>query len=145
MVLAISVTREDAAQLVEPYISEPTNIWPSSLYRIAARVALQSPLLWRRCEEYLDRRLGISAPSTGEYGYSVEAFHRNREHMTWTQIAGFLWGLVKKNSPLLYPPSPILEEVALLALNRLPGAAGTHAQRLASQPNESMRSMVEAV
>lgn len=117
MVLAIALTREQAAALVGASLEAPSNLWPSSLYRVVADTALRFPDVWRRCSHAIEAQIG--AADLADAATSVETFCRYRDCMTLREAACVLWTLVKGDSALLRGSDLIVREVEVLALSRL--------------------------
>lgn len=100
VVLAIALDAETAADCAGWSRDAPVSRWPSTLYRVLASAALQSPLVWRRCANVLDLALG---DLVGVYRHHspvelAEAFVEGRESMSGDELAALLWCLVRERS-----------------------------------------------
>jgi hypothetical protein len=97
-VLALVMTREEAAELMGERFETPVGLWPSSLFRLAASEALRRPSVWRRCEARLTRTLGDGgAWSQLDDASLLDALHRAGRCMGSQELAAALWLVVRRN------------------------------------------------
>lgn len=75
--------------------------WPSTLYRILAHAALDSPEVWRRCARLLDRRLcEATLPYADRSAAELAAvFLEGRESLAGDELAAVLWCLIRRRCP----------------------------------------------
>jgi hypothetical protein len=97
LVLAIVLDVETAAWCLGCPGDAPIARWPSTLYRLLARAALESPAIWRRCAVLVDRTLHDAVlPYTERSAAELtEAFLEGRETLQGDELAGLLWCLVR--------------------------------------------------
>lgn len=98
LVLAIALDHEAAAECLGHRTDGPVERWPSTLYRVLARAALECPSVWRRCAERLDGRLRVDL---GRYADRTaaelaEAFAEGRDALTGYELAALLWCLIRQ-------------------------------------------------
>lgn len=100
-VLAIVLDPETAAWCLGRPACTITDRWPSSLYRVVARSAVESPEAWRRCALLLDRTLHQAILSYGERPAAAlaEISLEGRESLSGTELAALLWCLIRRRSP----------------------------------------------
>ena len=97
-IFVIVLDPETAAWCLGLHASGAVTRWPSTLYRVLARAALESPSVWNRCRRVLDRRLqtSVSAYTAHCPADLVEVFVDGRDSMDGNELAGLLWCLVRQ-------------------------------------------------
>jgi hypothetical protein len=100
VILAIAIDHEMATWCMGQSSETPIARWPSTLYGVLARSALESPEVWRRTSVVLDRALHETIHpyldrSTAEV---AEAFAEGRDTLDGEELAGLLWCLLRRNS-----------------------------------------------
>jgi hypothetical protein len=100
MILAIALEPETAAWCAGCSTGAPVNRWPSTLYRLLARTALQSESVWQRCAFVLDQTLGTVLE---DYAHRspvelAELFLEGRESLAGDELAALLWCLIRRRS-----------------------------------------------
>jgi len=100
MVLAIVLDPQSAAWCLGLGTEAPVVRWPSTLYRVLARTALQSPAVWRRCSLLLDRTLhdAILPYSERPPAELAEVFLDGRDSLSGDDLAALLWCLIRRRS-----------------------------------------------
>lgn len=100
VILAISIDQETAAWCMGRSSETPVARWPSTLYRVLARAALQSPEVWRRTVVVLDKSLHEAVlPYRNRSAAEVaETFAEGRDSLDGSELAGLLWCLLRRNS-----------------------------------------------
>jgi hypothetical protein len=100
IVLAIALDQQIAAWCMGQPSDAPIARWPSTLYRVLARAALQSPEVWWRTSIALDRTLHEAMlPYAKRSAAEVaEAFAEGRDSLDGEELAGLLWCLLRRNS-----------------------------------------------
>lgn len=98
VVLAVALDHDAAAACLGYRAESPVERWPSTLYRVLARAALESPTVWERCADRLDGRLG---DSLGRYADRTaaelaEAFAEGRDALAGHELAALLWCLIRR-------------------------------------------------
>lgn len=97
-VLVIALDPTSAAWCLGRPTDAPVARWPSTLYRVLARAALESPAVWRRCSLLLDRVLHDSlARYAGHTAADLaELFLEGREALSGNELAALLWCLIRR-------------------------------------------------
>jgi len=100
MVLAIALDPETAAWCAGCSTGAPVNRWPSTLYRLLARTALESESVWQRCAFVLDHALGavLQAYADRSPVELAELFLDGRESLAGDELAALLWCLIRRRS-----------------------------------------------
>jgi hypothetical protein len=100
VILAIAIDHEAAAWCIGQPSDAPIARWPSTLYRVLARAALQSAEVWWRTSIVLDRALHDAVlPYRNRSAAEVaEAFSEGRDSLDGEELAGLLWCLLRRNS-----------------------------------------------
>lgn len=101
IVLAIALDAEMATWCLGGARSVPVARWPSTLYQVVARAALESASVWRRCALLLDRSLHDALASYEGHAPSdlAELFAEGRESLAGEELAALLWCLVRERCP----------------------------------------------
>jgi hypothetical protein len=97
-VLVIALDPDSAAWCLGWATDAPVARWPSTLYRILAQAALESPPVWRRCALLLDRALHDSVARYAEHTAAdlAEVFLEGREALSGDELAALLWCLIRR-------------------------------------------------
>jgi len=100
MVLAIALDSDSAAWCLGCRAEAPVVRWPSTLYRLLARAALESTVIWRRCALLLDRSLAAAmAPYAGHCPAELaEVFLEGRDSLSGDELAALLWCLLRERT-----------------------------------------------
>lgn len=100
MVLAIALDAESAAWCLGCTAEAPVVRWPSTLYRLLARAALESSVIWRRCAVLLDRSLEEAMASYAAHSPAelAEVFLEGRDSLSGDELAALLWSLLRHRS-----------------------------------------------
>lgn len=98
MVLSIVLDPETAAWCLGQPACSPVTRWPSTIYRLLARAALESPRVWRRCALVLDRALHEATLPYAERSAVelAEVFLEGRESLSGDELAAVLWCLIRR-------------------------------------------------
>ena len=98
MVLAIVLDQETAAWCLGLVADAPVTRWPSTLYRVLARTALESSAVWGRCALILDRTLHDAVLPYAERSAAelAEVFLEGRESLSGDELAAVLWCLIRR-------------------------------------------------
>jgi hypothetical protein len=96
ILLAIVLDSASAAWCLGLSTDAPVVRWPSSLYQLLARAALESSAVWRRCSLLLDRTLHDAVRCPAEL---VELFLEGRDSLSGDELAALLWCLIRRQSP----------------------------------------------
>ena len=101
LVLAIVLDPETAAWCLGCPMSAPIVRWPSTLYRVLARAALESGTVWRRCAHVVDKTLHEAVLPYAERPPSELAalFLDGRESLGGDELAAVLWCLIRRRCP----------------------------------------------
>lgn len=101
LVLAIALDAEMAAWCLGGSRGVSVARWPSTLYQIVARAALESVFVWRRCALLLERSLHEALASYEGRAPAdlVELFAEGRESLAGDELAALLWCLVRERCP----------------------------------------------
>ena len=101
IVLAIALDAEMATWCLGGARSGAVARWPSTLYQVVARAALESTSVWRRCALLLDRSLHDALASYEGQAPSdlAELFAEGRESLAGEELAALLWCLVRERCP----------------------------------------------
>ena len=96
-VLAIALDRETAAWCLGRAEQSAIARWPSTLFQLLARSAVESSAVWRRCALLLDRALHepLAQYSGRTPAELVEVFAEGRESLTGEELAALLWSLLR--------------------------------------------------
>ncbi len=99
-ILAIALDPETAAWCAGRSSAGSVHRWPSTLYRLLARAALESSAVWRRCATALDLALADALPSFVDRPAVelAELFVDGRESLTGHELAAVLWCLIRRRS-----------------------------------------------
>ena len=97
LVLAIVLDSETAAWCLGCSMNAPIVRWPSTLYRVLARAALESGAVWRRCAHVVDKTLHDAVLPYAERPPSELAalFLDGRESLGGDELAAVLWCLIR--------------------------------------------------
>jgi len=97
LVLAIVLDAETATWCLGCPADAPIALWPSTLYRLVARAALESPTIWRRCALLVDRTLHDAVLPYAERSAAelAEVFLEGRETLRGDELAALLWCLIR--------------------------------------------------
>jgi hypothetical protein len=97
-VMVIALDLETASWCLGCATGAPVSRWPSTLYRVLARTALESPAVWRRCALILDRTLHDAVVRYAEHSAAdlAELFLEGRESLTGEELAALLWCLIRR-------------------------------------------------
>ena len=100
MVLAIMLDSDLAAWCLGCRAEAPVVRWPSTLYRLLARAALESTAIWRRCALLLDRSLETSMAPYAAHSPAelAEVFLEGRDSLSGDELAALLWCLLRQRS-----------------------------------------------
>ena len=106
LVLAVAFDRQSLSNLVLGTLESsppPIQLWPSSLYQMAAEIATHSLASWNRIEKALDARLD---PWAGHYFNrppveTVQVIAKNPEVLHGLELAGALWAILRRREPAL--------------------------------------------
>ena len=98
LVLAIVLDTQTAAWCLGMPADAPIQRWPSSLYRLLARAALESPTVWNRCALLVDQTLHDAVlPYADRPAVELaELFVEGREYLSGDELAGLLWCLLRR-------------------------------------------------
>jgi len=98
IVLPIALDAEMAAWCLGGPRDVPVVRWPSTLYQVVARAALESATVWRRCALLLDRSLHDALASYEGHAPSdlAELFAEGRESLAGDELAALLWCLCRE-------------------------------------------------
>jgi len=101
ILLAIVLDSASAAWCLGLSTDAPVVRWPSSLYQLLARAALQSSAIWRRCSLLLDRTLhdAIRPYADRSPAELAELFLDGRDSLSGDELAALLWCLIRRQSP----------------------------------------------
>jgi hypothetical protein len=127
LVLAIVLDPETAAWCLGCPTDAPVTRWPSTLYRLLARTALESPAVWRRCALILDRSLHDAVlPYIERSAVELaEVFLDGRESLGGDELAALLWCLIRRRcSSHDLVAERLSLELEVIAARRLHGANG---------------------
>ncbi|MGB8328948.1 MAG: hypothetical protein WCE62_02385, partial [Polyangiales bacterium] len=99
-VLAIVLDPQSAAWCLGLSAGAPVVRWPSTLYRVLARTALESSAVWRRCSLLLDRTLeeALRPYAKRSPAELAEVFLDGRESLSGDELAALLWCLIRGRS-----------------------------------------------
>lgn len=100
VVLAVTMDKEMAAWCLGRTSTAPVSQWPSTLYGMLARAAIESPAIWRRCAVLLDRMLHEAIAPYAERSAAelAEVFALGRESLSGEELAALLWCLIRRRS-----------------------------------------------
>lgn len=100
MVLAITLDADLAAWCRGCRTEAPVVRWPSTLYRLLARAALESTVIWRRCALLLDRSLAAAMVPYAAHSPAelAEVFLEGRDSLGGDELAALLWSLLRQRS-----------------------------------------------
>ena len=100
MVLAVALDPQTAAWCAGCQTGAPVNRWPSTLYRLLARTALESASVWQRCAIVLDHTLSHALESYANRSPAelAELFLDGRDSLTGDELAALLWCLIRRRS-----------------------------------------------
>jgi hypothetical protein len=100
IVLAVAVDPEMAASCLGCRRDAGVLRWPSTLYGVLARTAMQSAPVWRRCALLLDRSLdeALAAYEGHAPAELAELFFDGRESLSGDELAALLWCLLRQRS-----------------------------------------------
>ena len=100
MVLAITLDAESAAWCLGCAAEAPVVRWPSTLYRLLARAALESTVIWQRCAVLLDRSLAATMGAYAAHSPAelAEVFLEGRDSLSGDELAALLWSLLRQRS-----------------------------------------------
>lgn len=98
IVLAIALDTEVAAWCLGCPHEARVLRWPSTIYRVLAKTALQSGPVWRRCALLLDRSLhdALAAYDGCTPAELAELFAEGRESLAGDELAALLWCLLRR-------------------------------------------------
>jgi hypothetical protein len=101
ILLAIVLDSASAAWCLGLSTDAPVVRWPSSLYQLLARAALESSAVWRRCSLLLDRTLHDAVHPYADRcpAELVELFLEGRDSLSGDELAALLWCLIRRQSP----------------------------------------------
>jgi len=128
IILAIVLDPESAAWCMGLPSGAPVIRWPSSLYRVLAQTARQSPRVWRRCSLLLDRTLHDALVPYAKRSPAelTEVFLDGRDSLSGDELAALLWCLIRHRSHFHDRIAERLSlELELVAARRL-GGRGSH-------------------
>jgi len=99
-VLAIALDSDLAAWCLGVRVEAPVVRWPSTLYRLLARAALESTEIWRRCALLLDRSLETAMAPYAAHSPAelAEVFLEGRDSLSGNELAALLWCLLRQRS-----------------------------------------------
>jgi hypothetical protein len=125
VVLVITLDPVTAAWCLGCPSDAPVTRWPSTLYRVLAQTALESPAVWRRCSLLLDRALHDSVVRYSEHPAVdlAEVFLEGREALSGDELAALLWCLIRRrcrSHDLI--AERLSHELEVVAARRLHGA-----------------------
>ena len=97
MVLAIALDPQTAARCAGYDSNAPVTRWPSTLYRLLARAAIESPAVWSRCAIVLNHALADTLQSyDGRSPVDLaEVFLEGRDSLAGEELAALLWCLIR--------------------------------------------------
>lgn len=100
VVLAVTLDQDMAAWCLGRSATAPISQWPSTLYGMLARAAIESPAIWRRCALVLDRMLheAIMPYASRSAAELAEVFVVGRESLSGEELAALLWCLIRRRS-----------------------------------------------
>ena len=100
IVLAVALDPEMAAWCLGCRREAGVLRWPSTLYGVLARTAMQSAPVWRRCALLLDRSLhqALVAYEGHAPAELAELFFDGRESLAGDELAALLWCLLRQRS-----------------------------------------------
>ena len=100
IILAIAIDHELAAWCMGQPSDAPIARWPSTLYRVLARAALQSSEVWWRTSLVLDRTLHAAVDPYRDRSAAevAEAFAEGRDSLDGEELAALLWCLLRRNN-----------------------------------------------
>jgi hypothetical protein len=98
VVLVIALDPASAAWCLGCPSDAPVTRWPSTLYRVLAQAALESPAVWCRCSLLLDRALRdlVARYSERPAADLAEVFLEGREALSGDELAALLWCLIRR-------------------------------------------------
>jgi hypothetical protein len=126
LVLAIVLDPESAVWCLGLPTDAAIERWPSSLYRVLARTALESSPVWRRCSLLLDRTLHDAVLPYADRSAAelAEVFLDGRDSLGGEELAALLWCLIRRRSgsdDLIAERLSL--ELEMVAARRLQGAS----------------------
>lgn len=100
MVLAIALDLRTAAWCAGCHADAAVNRWPSTVYRLLARAALDSSSVWQRCAIVLDHALCDALEGYVDHSPAelAELFLDGRQSLRGDELAALLWCLLRERS-----------------------------------------------
>lgn len=105
IVLAVSFDRNTLSSLLlsQLQLEQSINLWPSTLYRMAAEVATHSLSAWAALEPLLNEQLNpwadyyLKRPPVE----TISLFAQTTEFLHGHELAGALWAILRRRDPAL--------------------------------------------
>ena len=100
MVLAVTLDGEMASWCLGHPRDTAISRWPSTVYRVLARSAFNSPATWRRCALLVERTLyeELRVYESRPPAELAELFLEGRETLSGEELAAALWCLIRDRS-----------------------------------------------